>query len=315
MPKLARNLHFHGSMIPKRIGCPFTSESGHRVVRTGFFFRTSDSRYVQRFKCKHCCRTFSRATRHPCFGQKKRRYNFRVGQLLAGAVSMREVSRITGLHRTTVARKKRFLGLESKKWLAEFRDSKNISNLQFDDMETFEHTKCKPISISLAVERQTRLILGLQCSSMPPKGRLAEVSLKKYGHRTDERKSGRRQLFSEISHCISEGALIESDMNPHYGPDIRAYFPRAKHITFEGRRARGIGQGELKVGGFDPLFSLNHTCAMFRASVARLIRKTWCTTKKKENLELHLYIYAKSHNLRILENRSGQSPDNPLTTV
>jgi hypothetical protein len=60
------------------------------------------------------------------------------------------------------------------------------------------------------------------------------------------------------------------------------------------------GQGELKVGGFDPIFSLNHTCAMLRANINRLFRKTWCTTKKMEMLEHHLAIYALYHNERAL---------------
>jgi hypothetical protein len=61
------------------------------------------------------------------------------------------------------------------------------------------------------------------------------------------------------------------------------------------------GQEELKKIGKDPLFSLNHTCAMFRAHVSRLIRHTWNTTKKLENLEYHLSIYMNLHNKRILQ--------------
>ncbi len=60
--------------------------------------------------------------------------------------------------------------------------------------------------------------------------------------------------------------------------------------------------GELKKG-FDPLFSLNHTCAMTRDRIKRLARKTWAISKKKEFLELHLAIYVDHHNrsLRALE--------------
>ena len=59
------------------------------------------------------------------------------------------------------------------------------------------------------------------------------------------------------------------------------------------------GQGELKKLRFDPLFALNHTCAMLRANINRLFRRTWCTTKKKERLEQHLAVYMDFHN-RIL---------------
>ena len=63
------------------------------------------------------------------------------------------------------------------------------------------------------------------------------------------------------------------------------------------------GQGELKKLRFDPLFALNHTCAMLRANINRLFRRTWCTTKKKECLEDHLAVYMDFHN-RVLLARS-----------
>ncbi|MEK6774013.1 MAG: hypothetical protein AABY64_08735, partial [Bdellovibrionota bacterium] len=89
---------------------------------------------------------------------------------------------------------------------------------------------------------------------------------------------------------------IKSDQNPHYPKDVMRDFPRASHEKFKGRKACVVGQGELKKIGYDPLFSLNHTCAMFRAHVSRLFRRTWCTTKKSERLSYHLAIYAVYHN-------------------
>ena len=59
------------------------------------------------------------------------------------------------------------------------------------------------------------------------------------------------------------------------------------------------GQGELKKVVYDPIFSLNHTCAMLRANINRLVRKTWCTTKKPERLAMHITLYALYHNLNL----------------
>ncbi len=41
---------------------------------------------------------------------------------------------------------------------------------------------------------------------------------------------------------------------------------------------------------------LNHTCAMLRANINRLIRRSWSTTKNAENLAHHLTIYVNYHN-------------------
>lgn len=213
---------------------------------------------------------------------------------------MRECAKMFHIHRTTVARKKRFLALQSRLWLANFLKTKVASHIQFDDMETFEHSKCKPLSVTLAVEKGTRLILGTEVSIMSAKGTLVRRSIKKYGKRPDKRREGRRRLFARIQNSVLPTAEINSDQNPHYAPEVRKYFPHAKYRTFKGRRGCVVGQGELKAGGFDPLFSLNHTAAMFRANLNRLFRRTWCTTKKVEGLEDHLAIYIRSHNQRIL---------------
>jgi hypothetical protein len=80
------------------------------------------------------------------------------------------------------------------------------------------------------------------------------------------------------------------------GPNFIRYGSYSQHVTVEGQRGCIRGQGELKKVKFDPLFSLNHTMAMLRANVSRLIRQTWCTTKKAERLSDHLALYAYFHN-------------------
>ena len=62
-----------------------------------------------------------------------------------------------------------------------------------------------------------------------------------------------------------------------------------------------VKKGVLLVKGakkdfFDPIFSINHTFAMMRANISRLIRKTWNTTKNVESLINHLHIYVWMHN-------------------
>jgi hypothetical protein len=167
---------------------------------------------------------------------------------------------------------------------------------EFDDMETFEHTKCKPLSITLAVTYPERRILGVEVSTMPANGLLAALSRKKYGPRPDHRPQGRTRLFTRIKAWVAPGAQIKSDQNPHYPKDVKVHFPTSKHHRFKGRRGAIVGQGELKKIGFDPLFCLNHTCAMIRDNVNRLKRKTWATTKKPERLLAHLNLYAHFHN-------------------
>jgi hypothetical protein len=244
-----------------------------------------------------CKLGFSQATKHPCYRQKKRHKNYALLRLLSSCSSQRRAAKILSINRTTVGRKLRFLGAEmKKKFEMDNALRKKSSEIEFDDLETFEHTKCKPLSVTLAVDSRSRRILGFEVSRMPAKGKLARISVKKYGPRKDERSRGRRALFKTIQSLVEECALIKSDSNPHYPIDVKKFFPKADHKGFPGQRGAITGQGELKKVRFDPLFSLNHTCAMLRANICRLIRKTWCTTKNIDRLRDHLAVYAYYHN-------------------
>ncbi len=280
--------------------CPMPSTtSEHRTIRwAGRFWRKSDGKWVQRFSCLLCKKGFSRATLNPCYLQNKRHKNLIIKKLLCGGMSQREIARVLRINRKTVVRKLLFW---ERLISFKFDQIKRLSSeVEFDDLETFEHTKCKPLSVTLMVEHKTRLILGFEVSQMPCKGKLSHISRKKYGFRRDLRPEGRKRLFAKLKHRVHPQALIRSDSNPHYLEDVKTFFPEATHEAVKGQRGTSSAQGELKKIAHDPLFSLNHTCAMLRANINRLFRKTWCSTKRPDRLRAHLFLYADSHNQRIL---------------
>lgn len=267
-------------------------------TKLGHYFRSFDKKLIQRFKCQICKKSYSSETTHPCKYQKKRFLNQSVYELLVSGISQRRCAKILRVNQKTVVRKFLFLGHFSLLQLEHNKSQRlqKIEALVFDDMESFEHSKCKPLSITLAVEDKTRLILGFKVSSMPAKGLLAAIARKKYGYRPDHRAKNRKELFKELQKITTSNVLIKSDESPHYVEDVRKYFNHSYHERFKGRRGCIVGQGELKAGGYDPLFSLNHTAAMLRANINRLFRRTWNTTKKPERLNLHIAMYALYHN-------------------
>jgi len=247
-----------------------------------------------------CKKNFSKATFQDAYRQNKRHKNEIIRRLFCSGVSQRQMALDLNLNRTTIHRKLIFLGKKSK-LLFEINNrlSQKAQVIEFDDLETFVHTKCKPLSVPLAVEHRTRRILDFEVCQMSAKGLLARKAFKKYGIRKDERYQGRNKLFERLTTLVESNALIKSDSNPHYPLTVKKYFPNAIHKNFLGKRGAITGQGELKKAQFDPLFSLNHTCAKLRYHIARLIRKTWVTTKKQERLVDHIYIYAHYHNERL----------------
>lgn len=211
---------------------------------------------------------------------------------------MRRTALIFKIHRMTVKRKLIYLAKKARilhqKRLMYL--SNQVNHLQFDDLITIEHTKLKPLTVTLAVDAKKRTILGAEVGQIPAFGLLAEKSRKKYGYRESQHKDTLKRLFESIKNTVRKNALIESDEHHLYPQFVKKFFPLADHQQHKGERGCIVGQGELKKIHFDPLFTLNHSCAMFRANINRLIRKTWCTTKDPKSLKDHLDIYIEFHN-------------------
>lgn len=278
--------------------CPHCK--GKNFRRFGSFQKAS-KRPVQRFLCMICNRTFSAQTASLLRGQKKTYLHQNLFRLLCSGMSQRRCAKILGISRTTVARKVKVLGsiARSRETLST-PERHALTTLVFDEMETFEHSKCKPLSIVVAVDEGTRKIFSLKVASMPAKGHLAAISRRKYGFRRDDRAKALGLVLSKAKSKLPMLGSLKSDECPRYPRLVRRFFKDKKHETFRGRRGCVVGQGELKRGGFDPLFALNHTCAMIRDNIKRLSRRTWCTTKKPASLQdlLDLYLHYHNENIR-----------------
>lgn len=220
---------------------------------------------------------------------------------------MRRMAWKLGIDRKTVARKLIWLGRQRRAEAQRVLDGVRpgaVKRVQFDDVETSEHSKLKPLSVSVVVEADSQYILGIEVAVKPCSGRNAEKSRRKYGARPDLRPEAWRKLFTRLAPALAPDVEVTMDSNPFYPQAIRNVIPGARLQVVAGRPAVTAGQGEMKQGGFDPLFWVNHGAAMLRANINRLIRRTWCTTKVAERLADHLAIYAHFHNTEILSRRA-----------
>ena len=267
------------------------------AYKYGYFKRKSDSQRLQRYRCKTCWQSFSPATHSPLKWQKKRHINQPLLEFLASNANLAKAARFFRVNPKTIATKLAFLGMMCRKKMAEeIAEYGPITTIQFDELQTFEHTKCKPLSVAMAVTKKERKILGCVVSIMPATGHLAEISRKKYGQRPDNRPQGMRALFEQLATHLSPTIDIASDECTYYAPIVRQFFPQATYVQYKGKKGSIVGQGELKKTRFDPIFAINHTLAMLRGGISRLIRRTWNTTKKIAALEDHISIYAWYHN-------------------
>lgn len=267
--------------------------------RNGYYFRKDDRRYLRRWHCPSCRRSFSMTTGSDTFRMRKRGINERLLGMLASKVTMRRCAILLNVSRQTVAR--RFLFLAARAWsYVESLAPRDLCQIQFDEMRSSIHTKCKPVSIPVAVCPQSRMFLAFDVVSMPAQPPLHEKSLRKYGPLADDRDLGVANVLKRISTMTKPDCVIETDMDPRYGPHIESHFPSAVHQAHRSSPACETGQGEMKRVGFDPLFAINHDLAMMRDGVSRLVRKTWATSKRLDRLSDHIAIYIWFHNTRLV---------------
>ena len=188
-------------------------------------------------------------------------------------------------------------------WLGKFQITSNKvsgEHWQFDEMETIEHTKLKPLTIPICVNENYE-ILGIDVGKIKAKGHLSLISQKKYGFREDERKKVISQIFEVLSknyHRVPK--TITTDSHPLYAKLIRKYFPLTQHIQINSaelvKKKKELMYLAERKRVFDPLFIVNQRCAMLRSDIRRLTRRSWCTTKKIENLQCVLKLYQTFNN-------------------
>jgi hypothetical protein len=214
-------------------------------------------------------------------------------------MSQRRTAKILKLARKTIQRKMIYWSKvaiqDQEKLLKRFKENP-LEQVQMDDLITKEHTKLKPLSVSIVIEEKSRTILGVKVSQIPAFGHLTEKSRKKYGRRSSHHYKALMELMEKIYPAIAKNARMRSDEHKFYPIILKKFLPEINHEVFKSERACVAGQGELKKIQRDPLFMINHTCAMFRANISALIRKTWCICKRPDMLQHHLNMYMKYHN-------------------
>ena len=166
--------------------------------------------------------------------------------------------------------------------------------IYFDELETIEHTKCKPLTVAMAVTDDYK-ILSIHVGKIPAKGKLASFSVMKYGKRPDESPQVCEKTLTEArALLVGFPQKVVSDAKPSYKKMIKTVFPESlheEHCRADRDRQQSRLHEKLQKKRFDPMFVLNQRCAKLRSHVRRLTRRSWCTTKLICNLQLHLNLF------------------------
>lgn len=274
--------------------CPNQKCRNHLSPRPHFF--TGKGRYVTawnaqpvpRYRCKDCNVSFSSHTFLTTYRQKKPYLNHPIFYWYVSAATQRRIALNLKTNRKTVVRKFLFMaGLAKKAHESALQQGLLKTELaQFDEMETFEHTRLKPLSIALAVQGEGGIIAA-EIASMKCKGPLAEIAREKYGTRSDTRKKAAVDALTKVNLCTQGDMELRTDEKPAYAPLIKRCVPKARHVQVVQQEK----EYTIRRNNNDQLFRLNVTAAKIRHDLSRMARKVWVTTKKPERLQAHLDLY------------------------
>jgi transposase-like protein len=278
--------------------CPHCQSK--EVIKKNFYLIKHSRSRIRRFLCLACHKSFSSRTLSPTYRQSKPFLNSPIANLLASGNTERRTAILLGCSKNTVAKKLLWL---ARNLTHQVPTTLDVQHIQIDELETIEHTKLKPLTVPMCVSHNYR-ILGVTVGKIPAKGHLAEISRKKYGYREDQRQQVMTELFEGIKQSLPVQPLtITTDEHPLYPKLITKYFPQSQHIRVKAgehlkKKRELIYSTEMK-RLFDPLFAINQRFAMVRSDIRRLTRRSWCTTKKIENLQHHLELYRAFNNYKL----------------
>lgn len=294
------------------------------VIKIGKVYLKADRKDVQRYKCKTCNITFINVEaleRH----KKEKRYSLRkqVQELYCIGTTLRDIAKALGVSRTTVADKLNECSIDSHTRLISL-DFKFINHqfgfknpiIVFDELETYEHTKLKPISVGVAYDFRNNKIIMMKTASFKARGRYAMLFMKDpiklayYNRVKAERIDNRQEMILE-SFKIIKGYLEGCDVKPTIITDgKRAYLTAIKEVFGDdGCHHQVVITKDLKSlkkqtykGARMALpsakFSFESLLGTMRAKLSRLSRATFIHTKDINWLQKTLYVYADFWNKR-----------------
>lgn len=247
---------------------------------------------VQRFRCQRCGRSFSEQTFRADRGDRKPWTNAPLLELLTSGVGLRQCGRLLGLNIRAVQRKLRKLGATCRD-LHERLSRKLPGNLtfQFDEEETFEHARSRPLTMPVLIELQTWFVVAADAGPirrLACAGSARRLEQDRYENEHGPRPDHSRQSVERVLRSLAQrldGAplVLQSDEKASYKTLVVEVFEgRAVHQCTAGTDPRTVE---------NPLFPINTTLAMTRDNNGRLRRQSWLVTKKCECLLQQMQLF------------------------
>jgi transposase-like protein len=290
--------HFRPPQCP-RPGCPSHAALGppFRFRSRGRFRRACDGRTVHRFHCYVCQRSFSVQTFRVDYRLQRPQLTGPIFDAFVSKVTQRQTARTLSCTRKTVRRRLLLLARHSREFQSAVLERARLRGIvygrfQLDEQQTFERDRrLQPVTFPVLIHEESRFVLHVEAATLPARGGLRKSDLErkrrfeaKFGVRRSGSRKAVKRCFQELARVRNPGVLsvMVTDQAPHY--------PGALAETMSGNIVHMRCSGKLKDIS-SPLWPINHTLAMLRDGLSRLVRKTWGATKERAWLAEHAWIW------------------------
>ena len=285
--------------------CPFTpcpsrrGEAAFGCSRKGSFLRKVDGRSVQRFQCHACGRRFSSQSFRLDYRLHRPRLTSLIFDLFVSKTTMRQMARIAGCKRKTVEHRLHLLAAHCREFHQQVLDRAVArggiqGSFQLDELETFEtDRRLMPVTVPVLIERRSYYVLHVETAPLPARGRLSKAKRKlkeKLEKVLGKRRSGSRKAVESTLSVLR--SVLPKDAYLDIQTDRKSSYKTLIWKLFQGRLAAHVRESSKRARDYsNVLFPINHTLAMMRDGVSRLVRRSWAASKKRDRLELHLWIW------------------------
>jgi hypothetical protein len=270
-----------------------------RFVRCGFYERTCPRvRRVQRFRCSHCRRNFSRQTFQTTYWLRRPELLATILERLEGGSGYRQIARSLGCSPTTVMTHASRLGRHSMLFLQKHRPKGAPREpVVVDGFESFAYSQYYPLHLNLAVGAESHFVYALTESELRRKGRMRPDRKEK--RTREEREVGRphpRDIergmtgVLEIFSPPGSSVTLRSDEHRDYPRAIRNLPDREFcHEVTPSKQARIPS---------NPLFPVNRQDLMLRHCGANHRRETIAFSKSRASVIERAFVQAVFMNFR-----------------
>ena len=261
--------------------CPHC-QSGNK--KKDGFMKTKRGK-TQVYKCKDCKKKFSKRNESINYRHRKQHLRERIRKMYCERMSLRGIARTLGVNYKTVVRYFRELAAEAhkanKKRIAE--GGFVTSFVQFDQLETYEHTRRKPVGIQVSVRCKTKEIISARVGYIPIRALTVSKAYSREWNSKITDSRTKEMLIRTKAVLNKKGALISCDRENRQ-VNLLKQLCTEPHITLAPSPA------ENKV--------IDRVFRRMRQDISRLGRKTLSTTKDISELQKHLDLYTDYHNMK-----------------